>query len=249
MDRRQDLVDEYGFPIPIGFDGRPERSRSSGPLLSVRWLIVLTLLIFALAVAGAAGPAAAAKYFVWSAQERERKGDLAGAVTALDYAVYWSQNDASVYLKRGRLLLEWRDRPEAAAQAVADFEQYRRLEPNDGDVQLLLAHALQWRALQTPTEQAAEMHRRAVDLASAALSQTPESIALLNSRAYIRAVANVDLPGALNDIDLALKLLGDSAVGDGFDGDFRRRSDVAADLEYQRSRCAYLDTRGYILFR
>jgi len=131
----------------------------------------------------------------WSLQEaagHEARGDVVGALGAVERAVAWHAEDAELLVRRGQLRLQNRDpngaiRDADKAVALAPFApQARRLRA--------LVHTV----LERPDEALAD----AEAVVGMSVPGDPES---LNLRAYTRALVRRDLPEALADIELAIE--------------------------------------------
>jgi len=194
--------DRLGFPIPPDFERaadaprQAERSGRRGAGAGKR--LIVAAVAVGLLVPVLAGPMllpmVREAVVVWAlgrAAEREVRGDLAGAVAAMSWAIDWHGDDVDLLCLRSTLKLENRDAP----GAIADADRALAVAPTnprparvraiahvvDGDPDAALADA-----------------ELVIGLSARG---DPEA---LNHRAYIRALVGRHLDEALADIDAAL---------------------------------------------
>jgi len=131
----------------------------------------------------------------WSLHEaagHEARGDVVGALGAVERAVAWHAEDADLLVRRGQLRLQNRD----PAGAIRDANQAVVLAPFAPQARRL--RALVHTVLERPDEALAD--------AEAVVGMTvPGDSESLNLRAYTRALVKRDLPEALADIELAIE--------------------------------------------
>jgi len=131
----------------------------------------------------------------WSLQEaagHEARGDVVGALGAVERAVAWHAEDADLLVRRGQLRLQNRD----PAGANRDADQAVVLAPFAPQARRL--RALVHTVLERPDEALAD----AEAVVGMTVPGDPES---LNLRAYTRALVKRELPEALADIELAIE--------------------------------------------
>ncbi|MEI8370699.1 MAG: tetratricopeptide repeat protein [Planctomycetia bacterium] len=131
----------------------------------------------------------------WSLHEaagHEARGDVVGALGAVERAVAWHAEDADLLVRRGQLRLQNRD----PAGAIRDANQAVVLAPFAPQARRL--RALVHTVLERPDEALAD----AEAVVGMTVPGDPES---LNLRAYTRALVKRDLPEALADIELAIE--------------------------------------------
>jgi tetratricopeptide (TPR) repeat protein len=192
-------LDSLGFPIPSTFEAPPAGNGAPPPARRYRTLTIRALLV--LLAAGAAimafvradlGEPLARSVAEWLANHAEQKyevGDPDGALRDLNRAVAWSDKSPTIYLLRGRILLEKGD----LRGSLADFNRLVGLAPKAYQTYLLRSRVLQ----------RLERHEDAIRDTSQAVRLRP-SADMLNERAYTRAIAGLELEEALKDIGQAL---------------------------------------------
>jgi len=218
-------TDEHGLPIPKGFDddspgGRPA---SKGP----RWWTtprarqmlgaVVVLSIIGVLVWPQVKQFALPEIAQWlagRAQQRYVAGDLQGALSDMDSAIQLSPDDASIYYLRGLLRLNDQDNEEFLEKSLEDFNRALELDPDEAAYYAGRGDVLQH--LGRHKEAVADL-KRYVKLSPAGEAEP------LNSLAYIRARAGVELEEALADVEQAIARGGPKPW--------------------------FLDTRGYIHYR
>jgi tetratricopeptide (TPR) repeat protein len=226
-------LDALGFPIPRTFDDLQTLSTPSGtpPRKPSRGTRTVRVALVALAVGAAImavlraelGEPAGKAIAQWLASHGARKydaDDLDGAARDLDRALAWSDKSPVIFELRGQVRLEKGD----LLGSLADFNKTIDLAPHSTEPYVARAMVLQRLERHEDAirdlSQAIRLHRNSdVPLLRYAPYTRSE---LLNSRAYTRAIAGLELDAALADIDRAITMEGENAH--------------------------YLDTRGYIYF-
>ena len=156
-------------------------------------------------------------------------GDYKQAVADMDQAIAMAPANLNFYADRARFRLEAGD----FAGSLADFEHIIKANPGFAD-----AYAYRSRVAQRQGRYADAVP----DLTKALELSTASEPEPWNNRAYGRALAKVELPEALTDVERALKLLKlhEPKVPD---------SNANAELlrtDYRLKEASYLDTRGYV---
>lgn len=218
--KRVDRVDQHGFPIPPGFDDQPAaepRRKSMGR--KGRWVILalLAAVIASLLVESplsTAGRQLAAGWFYSRAGEKLERDDLPGALAELDWAIWCLPDAPRPYLIRGQCRL-------AAKDFEGSLQDYTRaIELDQKSAQGYLGRSMVYQRMGDG--------RKAIDDLNQAIKRSdPHNPVPLNDRAYVRAVAGIELKEGLADIEKALELAGNN---------------------YSRASLFY-DTRGWIRFR
>jgi len=160
------------------------------------------------------GPAEVARWYQAAATERWLAGDRQAALARLEDSLRWAPEQTDALVCRATWRLEDRD----FLQAIADYSA--ALERGDTNGQALMGRSQAYQYLGRHQE-AIQDWRSLLKLGSAAPG--PQRAVLLNGLAYARAVGNVELKDALENIIQAINLAGENA--------------------------AMLDTRGYLHFR
>lgn len=216
-------VDKHGFPIPrkLSDDTPPKAPRARRPLPSWVRAVAGMLLVGGIAVLAAlpawrrGGGAGLTQLRLQQAHLKFENGDLPGALRLADKAHQASPDDPGVALFRGLFRMENGD----LAGSLHDLNRAAQLAPRG------------WRlypriySIRSRVYQRLGRHREAIADATENLALAAElDPEPYNERAYVRAVAGVELEAALDDVQRAI------------------------DLEF-RPNAAYLDTRGYIYHR
>jgi tetratricopeptide (TPR) repeat protein len=212
-------VDKYGFPIPPTFEDlhpavpKPPRKPWAGKKL-VGWVLGLAILTMIFWESGLRDAALLwpVEWNVRHAQENWLAGDLHKALRGYDNAIAWTEWPATAFLwkpdtrrhirselhlRRGRLRVE----ADQVQEGLDDFSIAIELNPSD-------CQAYEHRGM---AYQRLQKHRLAINDMNTAVKVGPKSNArLLNDRAYVRAIAGMELEGALEDIERALELSGPS---------------------------------------
>lgn len=216
-------LDEHGFPIPEGFDGKPERS----PAVSGKWtvlvFVLLGLVVGVAAVAVQFGP----RFLAMAQQELLRNrsglflkraernlqehGDTREALRNLTRAIELDPKNVEAYFVRAALLGNLHHYEEAAA----DYSRVIELEPDH-------ATALNNRAYNLALA-GKELEQSLADVEKALKLAGPNE-AFLDTRGYLLYL--LDRPEeALKDLDAAL---------DEVQSRPRRRGDGAGEIYYHR---------------
>jgi tetratricopeptide (TPR) repeat protein len=156
------------------------------------------------------GPDYIANWYLKRAEDRYLSDDLPGALADLDRAIRWMPDAPELYQHRAHYRQKAHDLP----GSLEDYNRLIEINPN-------YASAYTGRST---VYQRMERHREAIDDLTRAIQLRPKSDhALLNHRAYTRAIANMELDEALSDIQHAID-----------------------QIAFEEP--AYLDTRGYIYY-
>jgi tetratricopeptide (TPR) repeat protein len=210
--------DEHGLPIPPTFDDDAPTTATS--LTARRRRAVRALL--ALFAVGALGVVLLqtslrerankliSSWLLNRAMEKYLADDLPGALAELDRAVAWSPDSPDVFALRADVRLAANDLP----GSLADCNKLIGLAPKFAPAYVRRGYVYQ----------RLERHREAIDDAtrSIELSSIWNAAEALNGRAYIRALAGMELEQGLEDVEKALRL--------------------------HENEPAYLDTRGYLRY-
>lgn len=210
-------VDQHGFPIPPTFEDlhpvAPKRTHK--PRFGKRtlgWIlgIALVLMIFWESGLRDAALLAPVRWNVDHAETHWLSGELDKALRGYDNAIAWTEWSAisplwhaevrkesriKLHLRRGELRVE----AGQVQEGLDDFSTAIELDPSD------------WQAYEHRgmAYQRLAKHRQAIDDMNVAVKVGPKSSArLLNDRAYVRAIAGMELEEALEDIERALDLAG-----------------------------------------
>jgi tetratricopeptide (TPR) repeat protein len=156
------------------------------------------------------GPDSIAKWYFERAKDRYSSDDLPGALEDLDRAIGWMPDEPQLYQHRAY----YRQKANKLDGSLEDYNRLIEINPNDASAY----------AGRSTVYQRLERHREAIDDLTRAIQLRPKNDhALLNHRAYTRAIANMELEQALEDIQQAIDL-----------------------IAFEEP--AYLDTRGYIFY-
>lgn len=231
-------LDEHGFPIPTTFDGQPIH-RGPSRTFQFIWraglvLAFLAVLVGVLSQSPLAGfvKEKLAERLIERAREKERLGDLRGALADLSGAATWSPDNATVLELRAQLKLTMRDVEGSLEDCNALVKLDRRYAP---------AYIVRSAALQR-----LDRHREAIDDLTEAIRLSDSRDALpRNNRAYARAVAGIDLPEALDDVEQAIAIVDEDLAHERL---ALRRYSFIKIPQLKSQKAAYLDTRGYIYF-
>jgi tetratricopeptide (TPR) repeat protein len=212
-------VDKHGFPIPrrLSDDTPPKAPRERRPLPSWVRVVAGMLLVGGVAVLAAlpawrrGGGAGLTQLRLEQAHQKFRNGDLPGALKLADKAHQAAPHDPLVAIYRGLFRMEAGN----LAGSLHDLNRAQQLVPRERQIY----------SLRSRVYQRLGRHQEAIADATEnlALAREHESEPY-NERAYVRAVAGVELEDALDDVQRAIE------------------------LEVQ-ANAAYLDTRGYIYHR
>lgn len=201
MDQR---VDQHGLPVPQGFDDeqRGERLAMSGSAKRIMRLSLVMVVVVALAaglwhspLGNHARQTIAETYFA-TASDKVQAGMLDEALDDLDTALTWSQDSPEVYFLRAQILQQL-GRADESLEAV---NRALEISPHFGPAYGV--RGLVFQQLKRYPEAIADLEE-ALRLAPAD-DATP-----LNNLAYVRALANDDLPQALEEAERAVELADD----------------------------------------
>ncbi|HZZ28035.1 MAG TPA: hypothetical protein VFE46_08540 [Pirellulales bacterium] len=213
--------DEHGFPIAPRFEDLKfhDEEAPRRPKISLRTKrMVLLVVLLGIVVPVMFGPQilsvvqhGVAHWFSSRAEQKFWAGDYVGASADFSRAIGWSPHSWKLYFRRAQC----REKIADLNGSLADWNQLVGLIDSNLDLSIVYAER-SWIYVRLGR------YREALDDANQAVrvSPTPEN---LNSRAYVRAVANQELPDGLADINKALAETGDN-------------------------NAEFLDTRGYLLF-
>jgi tetratricopeptide (TPR) repeat protein len=160
------------------------------------------------------GPAEVARWYQAAAMERWMAGEKQVALARLENALRWAPNQADAFVCRG----DWRLEDQEFQKALDDYNSALACDPTHIPALLSRSQAFQHIGLH---QDAIRDWKKLADLARSAPGH--QRAVLLNGLAYARALGNVELKEALENIIQAINLAGEDA--------------------------AMLDTRGYIHFR
>lgn len=217
FERPRDDLDGFGPPPRREPDGRVSAARDDGPRRfgtptdpfsgevrrevpplrrkRLSLLLLAALVLLPAVVIPAILPFVRDVVVEWSLQEAagcEARGDVVGALGAVERAVAWHAADAGLFIRRGQLRLQNRD----AVGAGRDAEEAVALAPFAPQARRL--RALVHTILERPDEALA-------DAEAVVGMSVPGDAEALNLRAYTRALLKRDLPAALADIELAIE--------------------------------------------
>ncbi len=210
--------DEYGLPIPPTFedDGPSPASRMSArrrralrALVGLSAFAALGILLWQTPLHKHASRMVSG-WLMDRAMDKYMADDAEGALRDLDRAAFWFPDSPDVYERRAEVRLAAND----VLGSLADCNKQISLDPQDAGAYLRRAHV----------KQRLERHQEAIEDATMGVDLAgPFDATALNSRAYIRALANRELEEGLVDIEKALQL--------------------------QENNAAFLDTRAYLLYQ
>lgn len=239
MFERTQEFDAQGFPVPGGFNEFPRRNEMPEPAdaaekrppassrRGVRVMRLFLVLLF-LGMGAVALYHSEARDYVrealaqWQARQAMRsvhEGDLQGALSHMDYAVALAPENSDFLQARAWLRL----RNNNLQGSLDDLNQLIERNPRNGSFFSSRSDILQ--RLERHEEAIADANR-VVELNGGRDAQA------LNNRAYTRARANLEITEGLEDIKLALEIIGED--------------DWNVDRE---TLAAYLDTRGFLRYR
>jgi tetratricopeptide (TPR) repeat protein len=212
--------DPHGFPLPPRFDDlkihddEPPCRRQLSIKTKRLVLLVVLLGIVVPVILGpqilAAGREALAHWLSSRAEQKYLEGNYAGAIADASWAIGWSPQSRELYFLRAQC----REKVDDLNGSVADWNESLGLTTSS--VERSLVHSCRsWVYVRL------QRYQEAIDDASQAVRLSPTS-SNLNTRAYVRALANLELTDALADINKALAETGDD-------------------------NAEFLDTRGYLL--
>jgi tetratricopeptide (TPR) repeat protein len=220
--------DALGFPIPSTFEELSKSAetptRPAGPSRAKRRVMVVLILIVALLAvvpwAKTAGQAMLASWWAKQAQDKFEDRDYLGAVEDSTRALNIkgedpiSSENAGLLYMRAQARLELND----IEGSLRDFDRLVQAKFKDPALMPYVYYGRAWANCR------AGRHKLAIDDSTQAIQYTGrETPVLLNLRAYIRALGNVDqkeLEAGLDDIQRALSMV--------------------------RPNAALIDTRGYL---
>ncbi|HEX3998154.1 MAG TPA: hypothetical protein VHX65_06360 [Pirellulales bacterium] len=225
-------VDELGFPLPAAFADHPDappRSKRTWGQLIYRWRWSLLLLLLPLLFGDSlihGVRQAIAQRMLRNAQIHYFQNRLPEALASTDRALFWEPNTFDQWEAYQYRALIFEGMPKHAQESFdAWTEVIKRLE----DPQRAKQYSDELRLAYSERASVGERigrHRDAIADATIAvkLANNDRSRAeTLNGRAYMRALANLELDRALEDVDESLRIVpGDANV---------------------------IDTRAYVLFR
>ncbi|HEY2826979.1 MAG TPA: tetratricopeptide repeat protein [Pirellulales bacterium] len=199
--------DEHGFPLPPRFDNLKLQDDPSPrtPHFSIKTkrlvLLVVVLGVIVPVIFGpqilAAGRDALAHWLSNRAGHKYLEGNYSGAIADASLAIGWSPQSRELYFLRAQC----REKVDDLNGSLDDWNQSIGLTTSS--VELSLIHACRsWIYVRL------QRYQEAIDDASKAVRLSPTS-SNLNTRAYVRALANMELNDGLVDINKALAEEGD----------------------------------------
>lgn len=156
-------------------------------------------------------------------------GNYKQAVADMDQAIAMAPTNLNYYAERAKFRLEAGD----FTGSLADYEHIIKANPGYAD-----AYAYRSRVAQRQGRYADAVP----DLTKALELSTATEPEPWNNRAYGRALAKVELPEALTDVERALKLL---KLQKPKVPDSAKNAELLRSY-YDRTEASYLDTRGYV---
>lgn len=216
-------TDPHGFRVPQRFDEARETThdpdryrRRLQAIVTIVLVLVAAMLLYRSELANT-GREAMAHYYLTRAQPHILKQDYDAALVEIDRAIAWHDQGIDLYQMRSQLHGKLRKFDAAVADLTTALE---KLKPDDKSqrMELLMQRSVMYQRQSKPTEALADLEK-AYEVRSAKNSM------LLNNRAYARAVFNVEIEGALKDIEQAIEW---------------------AD---RAPNASFIDTRGYVYFR
>lgn len=230
MRPKEPELDRFGFPVPPSFDfdrpagdGEAPKGNIGGKIRFVLRMAVVAAVAAALwnhYDVGTKIRSGVGRYYAEKARRLHFRNDFPGALVEADRAVQWNPTDPELLLIRSEL----RGLNKDYRGCLADAEESVRLLPDDKDPDNADQRDYADRLCRQMYHMLHE-HRKAAAAATATLARgVGERAALLNDRAYARAVGDFELDEALADIDEAIKLT-------------------------EKENYSFIDTRAYILFR
>jgi tetratricopeptide (TPR) repeat protein len=210
--------DAHGFPVPPRFDelkfrddAPPHRQIS---LRTKRAVILVVCGLAALVVFGpqiySAAQIGVSHWFRSRAVEKIEEGNYTGAINDLSRAIDWSRHSRRLYYLRAIC----REKVDDLNGSLADWSQAIGMTTSSQEL-------ADFHSSRSFVYVRLGRHSEAIDDATQAVNLSPTA-ENLNTRAYVRALANTQLPDALVDINKALAQMGEN-------------------------NAEFLDTRGYIL--
>ena len=227
-------VDELGFPLPGSFDDLPDQSsepsrpkRSWGQFIyRYRWgvlLLLLPILFGSTLVVGARQ--FVAHWLLNKAQVHLERDQLSAALASADRALFWEPDTFERWQEfetRAEIRAEMQD----INGSIDDLNEIIQRLEDPAKARQFSTKLCEAYAMRGWNFERLGRHREAVADATTALNLAPDDptrALLLNQRAYIRAIANIELDQGLQDAVQSLA------------------------LKPNDSRT--LDTRAYVLFR
>lgn len=209
-------VDKDGFPLPrkLSSEPAPRAPRELRPAPAWAKAAAGMLLVGGIALLAAlpawrrGGGPGLARLRMHKADAQFQDGDVQGALRLLDKAHAAAPEDADVVLFRGWMRLQAGD----LAGSLHDLNRVQQSHPRAREVY----------TRRSQVYQRLGRHAEAIADATEALALAhPSDPEPYNNRAYVRAIAGVELEGALDDVQRAIEF-------------------------GPQPNAAYLDTRGYI---
>lgn len=210
-------LDPDGFPVPPKYEQLRPDDQAARPLISIKALLILTIILGLLGTFGYfKGPELMATWFMKRAQSKLLENDLDQALVDSDKAIEFMPDSAVLYQQRGYMRMEAHD----LDGSLKDFDKVIELVPSYAPAYAARGSVY---LLKQDYTKAIDDFTRAADM----LPETEPSVR--NSRAYARALGDVQLEEGLTDIEIALRLV----------------DKEQSPLPY----AAYIDTRGYLYYR
>ncbi len=196
----------------------PRRSGQVGRWIAVSGAVLLVL--GPLVIMGL--PPEIARWYRAAAEEASLDEDYESAIRKLDEALRWDPDDPLLLIARARMKLQLKD----LSGSLEDTQRGIELQGDDFASGLMQRMLVQQRL---GNHEAAIADATAIvdlmeELASLSEAANPAYADALNARAYARALGEIDIDQALEDIEKAFELLG------------------------TEDNAAYLDTRGYLYY-
>lgn len=173
-------------------------------------------------------PAEVARWYRAAALEQWTHGEKEKARATLEDSLYWQPG--SLYVSS--ILASWEKEEKNYAKALEHIDTCLAAVPNQASLMMDRAELL---LLLDRPDEALEISK-SINAQSIASGSPPRELAL-NSLAYLRAVANKELPEALESVDQALSIIADF------------ETDSASVPAIVSSKVMCQDTRGFILYR
>lgn len=214
-------TDSSGFRVPQQFDDDAAEAPPSPYQRRLRWIVGVLLAMFVGTMLfrsqlADVGRQAMADYYLSRAQRHYHAARYDDALSEIDRALVWHDAVAEVYFFRARLKKELQDIDGAIADLGQALEKIA-VSREAVRAQLYVERSFLYLRQKKHTEALADMDA-AFELRAA------RDALMLNTRAYVRALCNVQLDEALKDIEQALKWSSDD-------------------------NAAFIDTRGYVYYR
>jgi len=224
-------VDKHGFPIPQTFESAGLGSQASrdeasgiprrgigqrGKYVLVGMLAVVAVVLVLDSPLTTIARLATSEWLAEVAEHRISNDDVHGALTEMDWAIWFGHDRPELYFLRATWRLEAKD----LAGALADSDRVISLDggalktlagrKTGAQLDPIARRRLSWTYMhRSQVYQRLGDTKRALEDANEAVKTRLDSDAIpLNARAYARALAGVELKEALADVELALRMAG-----------------------------------------